>query len=180
MGTVLRTGSDRLGKVWTSENRCEALFLLNRESHTVQIWPSPQTCVQFLYRASLETLRPSEVVETALRQASIGERCELVWSATFLGHFQTRFIIRKFSLSGVRMWNFTGIGPKTKKLWLSIVLARRPSEQPGLGPPQKGVNCNFSWPEFDKPYGVRKLSISDALIWSFSRMARKDKKLKIF
>ena len=35
-------------------------------------------------------------------------------------------------------------------------------EQPGLGTPQKGVNYNFSLPEFDKPYGVRKLSISDA------------------
>ena len=45
---------------------------------------------------------------------------------------------------------------KTKKLWLSIVPAQKLSEQPGLGPPQKGVNCNFSWPEFDKPYGVRK------------------------
>ena len=48
------------------------------------------------------------------------------------------------------------------KLWLSIVPARRPSEHTGLGPPQKGVNCNFSWPELDKPYGVRKLSVSDA------------------
>ena len=54
------------------------------------------------------------------------------------------------------------IGPKTKKLWLSIVPVQRPSEQPGLGPPQKGVKCNFSWPDFDKQYGVRKLSISDA------------------
>ena len=43
-----------------------------------------------------------------------------------------------------------------------IVPARRPSEHTGLGPPPKGVNCNFSWPEFDKPYGVRKLSISGA------------------
>ena len=31
-----------------------------------------------------------------------------------------------------------------------------------FGPPPKGVNCNFSLPEFDKPYGVEKLSISDA------------------
>ena len=43
------------------------------------------TLRQFSNRASLETLRPSEVVETALRHASIGARCELVWSATFLG-----------------------------------------------------------------------------------------------
>ena len=56
---------------------------------------------------------------------------------------------------------FSRTGRKTKKLWLLIVPERRPSEHTGLRPPQKGVNCNFSWPEFDKPYGVRKLSISE-------------------
>ena len=77
-------------------------------------------------------------------------------------HHQDRNIVRKLSIRRVRMWNFTRIGPKTKKLWLSINLARRLFEQPGLGTPPKGVNCNFSLPEFDKPYGDRKLSISDA------------------
>ena len=38
------------------------------------------------------------------------------------------------------------------------------------------MNCNFSLPEFDKPYGVRKLSISDAEICSFSRIGKKIKK----
>ena len=77
-------------------------------------------------------------------------------------HHHVRNIVGKLSMSRVRIWNFTRIGPETKKLWLSIVPVQRPSEQPGLGPPKKGVNCNFSWPEFDKPYGIRKLSISDA------------------
>ena len=58
------------------------------------------------------------------------------------------------------MCNFTRIERKTKKLWLSIITARTLSEQPGLGPPQKGVNYNFSSPEFDKPYGIGKLSIA--------------------
>ena len=62
----------------------------------------------------------------------------------------------------VRIWNFTRIGPKTKKLWLSIIQARRPPEQPSLGPPQEGVNCNFSSPQFNKPYGIEKVSISEA------------------
>ena len=84
MVTVLWTGSDRHGQVWTSQNRYEVLFFLNRESHAVQNWPTPQTCVQFSNRTSLETLRPSEVVKTVLRHASIGVRCELVRSATFL------------------------------------------------------------------------------------------------
>ena len=77
-------------------------------------------------------------------------------------HHHVRNIVGKLSIRRVRMWNFTTIRPKTKKLWLSIVLARRPSEHTRLGPHQKRVNCNFSWPEFDKPYGIRKLSISDA------------------
>ena len=35
------------------------------------------------------------------------------------------------------MSNFTRIGPKTKKLWLSIIPALRQSYQPRLGQPQK-------------------------------------------
>ena len=69
-------------------------------------------------------------------------------------HHHVRKIVRKFLIRRVRMWNFTRIGPKTKKLWLSIVPVQRPSEQPGFGPPQKGVNCNFSSPEFHKPYAL--------------------------
>ena len=42
-----------------------------------------------------------------------------------------------------------------------------------FGPPPKGVNCNFSLPEFDKLYGVGKLSISDPYICSFSRIDQK-------
>ena len=72
------------------------------------------------------------------------------------------YTIGKLSIRRVRMWNFTRIGPKTKKLWLSINPARRLFEHTGLGTPQKGVNCNFSWPELDKACGVRKLSISNA------------------
>ena len=42
------------------------------------------------------------------------------------------------------------------------------------------MNCNFSLPEFDKPYGVRKLSISDAELRSFSRIAQKIKNYSSF
>ena len=47
------------------------------------------------------------------------------------------YVHGKLPISWVRMWNFTRIGPKRKKLWLSVSLTRRRSEQPGLGPPQK-------------------------------------------
>ena len=39
---------DRLRQVWTSQNRCEALFFLNRELHAVQIWPTHKPVCSFL------------------------------------------------------------------------------------------------------------------------------------
>ena len=70
------TGLDKSEQVWRA-------FFLNRELHAVVIWPIPQTCVQFSNHTSLETLQLSQGVETAFHHASIGVRCELVWSATF-------------------------------------------------------------------------------------------------
>ena len=95
-------------------------------------------------------------------------------------HHQDQKIVGNLSIRRVRIRNFTRLGPKTKKLWLSINPARRLFEQPSLGTPPKGVNCNFSSPEFDNPYGVRKLSISDTEIRSFSRVGQKIKKLLLF
>ena len=48
MVTLLPTGSEKFRQVWTSQNRCEALFFLNRESHSVQIWPIPKPAWNFL------------------------------------------------------------------------------------------------------------------------------------
>ena len=73
------------------------------------------------------------------------------------------------------MWNFTSIGPKTKKLWLLKIPARRPSEQPGLGPPQKGVNCNFSSPQFNKPSALES-SRSRTLKYAVQQDWPKDKR----
>ena len=123
-----------------------------------------------------------------LRSGGIGASSRFSWRKVCTGvkcnfsspHHHVRKIVGKLSIRRVRMWNFTRIGPKTKKLWLSIVSARRPSEHTSLGPPQKGVNCNFSWPEFDKLYGVRNLSISDAWICSFSKIAQKIKNYSSF
>ena len=73
-----QVNSDRFRQVWTSQNRCEVLFFLNRESQAVQILPTTKTGMQFSDHTSLEILRPSEVVETTLRHASVGVRCEIV------------------------------------------------------------------------------------------------------
>ena len=75
MVTVLCIGPDKSGQVRTG---VKYYFFLNGESHALQIWATRQTCVQFPNRTSLETLRPSEVVESGLRHASVGVRCELV------------------------------------------------------------------------------------------------------
>ena len=46
--------------------------------------------------------------------------------------------------------------------------------------PQKGVNYHFSSPEFDKPYVVGKLSISESSICNFYRIGKKREKLQLF
>ena len=154
--TYVQTSLDKSEQVWST------IFPQPWVPRSLNL-AHPQTCVQFPNCTSHETLRPSEVVESALHHTSVGVRCERVWSATFLH----RTTMSERSLESSRLGEFKcEISPwedlRQKKLWLSIVPAQRPSEHTCLGPHQKGVNCNFSWPEFDKPYGARKLSISDA------------------
>ena len=106
-----------------------------------------------------------------------------VWTGVkcnfYSAQHQVRNVVGKLSTSRVRMWNFTRIGHKIKKLWLSINPARSLSEHPGLGPPQKGVNCNFSLPEFNKPYDVRKLW-SRKVKYAVSAALPKDKNYSSF
>ena len=90
-------------------------------------------------------------------------------------HHHNQYVVGKLPISQVRMWYFTRIGRKTKKLWLSIIQARRRSDQPGLWPPQKGVNYHFSSPQLDKPYIVKKLSILASLNMQFQEDWPKDK-----
>ena len=70
----VRTGSDRFGQVRTGVKR----YFSSTVSRTLFKFGSPQTCMQFSNHTSLETQRPSEVVETALRHASSGVKCELL------------------------------------------------------------------------------------------------------
>ena len=163
MVTILWTGLDRFRQVWTSQNRCEGLFLVTRESHAFQIWPSPQTCVQFSNRTSLETLQPSEVVATSLHHASLGIRCELVWKTTSLRHTaKTDTSLESSRLAEFECEISPGYDVRQKKLWLSIISAWRLPDEPGLEPPPKGVNYHFSLLQLDEPYVVGKLSILEA------------------
>ena len=100
----------------------------------------PKTCVQVSAGTLLETLRPSQMVETALRHSSVGVRWTTGVKCNFSSaHHHVRKIVVKLPIRRVRMWTFTRLGPKRKKLWLLIVPVQRPSEQPGLGPPPKEV-----------------------------------------
>ena len=158
MVTVLWIGPNKSGQVRTGVKYYFPHRWVPRSSNLAH----PQTCVQLSNRTSFNS--------TTLRSGGISASSCFSWHKVWTDvkcnfsspHHHVRKIVGKLSIKRVRMWNFNRIGPKTKKLWLSIVPARRSSEHTSLGPPQKGVNCNFSWPEFDKPYGVRKRSISDA------------------
>ena len=143
MVTVLRTGSDKFWQVSTSQNPCEVLFFVNRESHAVQIWPTPTPACSFL------TVPRSKLYDSPKWWKRISSRFSWrkVWNGVKCNfssvHHHVRNTVGKLSIRRVRMWNFTRIRPKTKKLWLSIVPVQRPSEQPGLGPPQKVWTATF-------------------------------------
>ena len=149
----VQTGWDKSEQVWST-------IFLNRESHALQIWPTPKPACSFLTvpRSKLYDPRSGGIRASSRfswRKVWTGVKCNFSWP-----HHHVRNIVEKLSIRRGRMWNFTRIGRKTKKLWLSIFPAQRPSEHIRLGQHQKGVTCIFSWPELDKPYGVRKLSIS--------------------
>ena len=112
------TGSERFEQVRLGAK----YFFLSRELHALRIWLAPKTCVQFSNRTSLETLRTSEVHETALRHASIGVRCEV---QPFLGAPPRAILRWKLSISQDRMCTFTRIRGKTKTFWLLIFPAQR-------------------------------------------------------
>ena len=118
MVTVLWTGSDRFGHaVSTSLHGLPPNF-----THALKI-----CLVRFL--SSFDQLDLSEVVETALHHASGGVRCELVWTGVkcnfSLAQLHDQYVVGKLPISRVRMWSFTRIRRKTKKLRLSIIPARR-------------------------------------------------------
>ena len=95
---LVETGLDKFGQVRTGVKR----YLSSTVNRTLSKFGPPQTCMQFSNRTLLETLRPSEVVESALRHASVGVRCELLLSATFLW----RTTLSEMSLESSRLAEF--------------------------------------------------------------------------
>ena len=149
----------RSRQVLASQNRCEVLFFLNRESHAFQICPTPKPACSFL------TVPCSKLYDPPRWWKRISSRFSWlkVWTGvkcnfTSAQH-QDRNAIGKLWISRARMCNITTIRWKTKMLCLSIIPAWRRSHQPSLGQPPKGVNYNFSLPHFDESHVVGKLSI---------------------
>ena len=155
---LVQTGSDRFGQVRT---RVKRSFSSTVSCMRSKFGPPPNVRAVF----ELCLARNSTTLGSGVNSASshfnwrkvwTGVKCNFSWE-----HFQIQDIIAKLSMRRVRMWNFTRIEPKTKKLWLSIIPALKRSYQPRLGQPQTGVNYHFL-PHLDKPFVVGKLLISEA------------------
>ena len=171
---------DRFGEVWTSQNRCKALFFLNRESHAVQIWPTPKTYVQFSNRTSLETLRPSEVVETAFRHASIGIRCEPVWSATFLPRTSTGHKLLESSRLAELECEISPGEDVRQKITAFKNSGMKAVWAAGLGPTQERCELPLFFAEFGQAIRGWKALDLGSLNMQFQQDWPKDKKLQLF
>ena len=90
---------------------------------------------------------------------------------------KNRNVDGKLSTSRVRMWNFTRIRRKAKKLWFSIVPVQRLSEQPGLGPPSNKCELQLFFARIRQ--AVRRFKAFDLgrLNMQFQQDCPKDKKI---
>ena len=119
------------------------LYLIDSRSHG-QILPTPQKpAYRYLPVPRSKLYDPPKWWKRASSRFSWRKVWNGVKCNFSLPHHQVRKIVGKPLIRRVWMGNFTRIGTKTKKLWLSIVLVQRPSEQPGLGPPQKMWSATF-------------------------------------
>ena len=112
------------------------------------------------------------MVETALRPASIGVRCELVWTATFLRRRATT----DTSLKSSRLAELEcEISPGYDVRQKIMAFDNSGTKAVACDHPRKGWIYYFSLPPLDKQYIVGKLSISEAKICSFIRMGQRIK-----
>ena len=120
MVTVLCVGPDKSGQVRTGVK----YYFSSTVSPTLfKFGPLPKPACSFLTVPPLETLRPSEMVESGLRHASVGVGCELVWSATFLRRTTTsERSLESYRLAELKYAFFRRAGHKTKKLPRSLFL----------------------------------------------------------
>ena len=115
MVTVLWTGSDRFGHaVSTSLHGLPPNF-----THALKI------CLG----SFLSPFRPARLIGSGGNSPSSCFNWHKVWTGVKCNFSSAQLhdqnALGKVSISRVRMWNFTRIRRKTKKLWLSIIPAQR-------------------------------------------------------
>ena len=149
MVTVLWTGSDRFGHAVST-------FL-----HGLP--PNFTHALKICLGRFLSPFRSARLIGSGGNSPSSRFSWRKVWTGVKCNfssaHLHDQFIIGKLLISRVRMWNFTWIRRKTKKI---TAFNTSGTKAVACDHPQKGVNFHLSSPQLDKPYVVRKLSISEA------------------
>ena len=155
MVTVLSVGLDKSGQVRTGVK-----YFSSTVSPTLfKFGPPPNLrAVSSPYLARNSTTLPSGGI-----MASSHFSWRKVWTGVKC-HFSSadhhnQYVVGKLSISRVRMWNFTRIGRKTKKV---TAFQKSSTKAVAWNHPQKGVNYHFSSLQLDKPCVIRKLSILEA------------------
>ena len=167
MVTVLWTCSDRFGHaVSTSLHGLPPNF-----THALKI------CLRWL----LSPFRSARLMGSGGNSPSSRFNWRKVWTGVkcnFSSAYRhNQYVVGKLSISRVRMWNFTRIGPKTKKLWLLIIPARRLSEQLGLGPPQKRCELQLFFAGIGQAVNCWRALNLGSLHMQFQQDWPKDKKI---
>ena len=149
MATVLWTGSDRFGHaVLTSLHGLPPNF-----THALKI------CLG----SFLSPFRSARLIGSGGNSPLSRFNCHKVWTGVKCNfssaQLHDRYTVGKLSISWVRMWNFTRIRHRTKKV---MAFDNSGTKAVVCDHPQKGVNYHLSLPQLDKLYVVRKLSISEA------------------
>ena len=115
---LVKTGWEKSEQVWST-------IFFNRESHALQIWPTPKPACSFLTVPWSKIYDPPK----GLNSSSPRSSCHRVWTGVKWNfpsaHQHDRYVVEKLSISQVRMWDFTRIRRKTKKLRPSIIPAQR-------------------------------------------------------
>ena len=137
----VQTGSDRFGQVRTGVKH----YFTSTVSPTLfQYGPPPNlraVSLPYLARNSttLQSGGNSPLSCFNWRKVWTGVKCNFSSA-----HHHNRYVVGMLSISRVQMCNFTRMWRKTKKLWLSIIPARRPSDQSGLRNPKRMQTSSFS------------------------------------
>ena len=169
MVTVLWTGSDRFG------------YAVSTSLHGLQ--PNFTDALKICLGRFLSPFRSARLIGSGGNSPSSRFSWRKVWTGVECNfssaQLHDRYVDGKLPISRVWMCNFTRIRRKTKKLWLSIIPARRMCDQAGLGQPQKVWTPTF----LGRTSTSRMLWESSRYLklkYAFSAALAKNNKLQLF